>query len=84
MRASVWAVVVTWNRRALLDRLATIFPNRLYIEVQRHPGEGGRLMAAEAATERGFIEMAYDKGLPLVATNDVYFPKADILNEATN
>ena len=71
----------TGNRaraEALIDRLAAIFPDRLYIEVQRHPGEGGRLMAAEAATERGFIEIAYDKGLPLVATNDVYFPKAEM------
>jgi DNA polymerase III subunit alpha len=46
------------------------------VELQRHPGEGGRLMEAEAATERGFVEMAYAMGLPLVATNDVYFPKA--------
>ena len=71
----------TGNRaraEALIDRLAAIFPDRLYIELQRHPGEGGRLMAAEAATERGFIEIAYDKGLPLVATNDVYFPKAEM------
>ncbi|GGO31224.1 DNA-directed DNA polymerase [Gemmobacter aquaticus] len=71
----------TGNRaraEALIDRLAAIFSDRLYIEVQRHPGEGGRLMAAEAATERGFVEIAYDKGLPLVATNDVYFPKAEM------
>jgi DNA polymerase-3 subunit alpha len=64
--------------RALLERLAAIYPNRLYVEVQRHPGEGGRLTAAEAATERAFVEMAYDMGLPLVATNDVYFPKTEM------
>ena len=64
--------------RALMERLAAAFPNRLYVELQRHPGEGGRLPPAEAATERGFVEMAYDMGLPLVATNDVYFPKSDM------
>jgi len=71
----------TGNRaraEALIDRLAEIFPDRLYVELQRHPGEGGRLMEAEALTERGFVEIAYDRGLPLVATNDVYFPKAEM------
>ncbi|MGB4826282.1 MAG: DNA polymerase III subunit alpha, partial [Paracoccaceae bacterium] len=55
-----------------------IFPGRLYVELQRHPvegSEGGRLPQAEAASERGHIEMAYDMALPLVATNDVYFPE---------
>ena len=67
--------------RALLERLAAAYPGRLYVELQRHPieggaGEGGRLTDAEAATERWFIETAYELDLPLVATNDVYFPAA--------
>ncbi|AWD21507.1 DNA polymerase III subunit alpha [Fuscovulum blasticum] len=62
--------------RALLARLAAAFPQRLYVELQRHPGEGGRLPAAEATSERGLVELAYELGLPLVATNDVYFPEA--------
>ena len=62
--------------RALLARLAAAFPQRLYVELQRHPGEGGRLPAAEATSERGQVELAYELGLPLVATNDVYFPEA--------
>ncbi len=62
--------------RALMAGLAAAFPSRLYVELQRHPGEGGRLPEAEARSERGLVEMAYDMGLPLVATNDVYFPKA--------
>ena len=61
----------------LLSRLAGIFPGRLYIELQRHPGEGG-LPQAERLTEPAFVEMAYEMGLPLVATNDVYFPKTDM------
>jgi DNA polymerase III subunit alpha len=64
--------------RALAERLAVIYPDRLYVEVQRHPGEGGRLPEAEALSERGLVEMAYAMALPLVATNDVYFPKASM------
>ncbi|WP_217845458.1 DNA polymerase III subunit alpha [Paracoccus marcusii] len=60
---------------ALADRLAASFGDRLYVELQRHPGENGQLMAAEAASEGGLVDLAYAKGLPLVATNDVYFPK---------
>lgn len=60
---------------ALADRLASAFPGRLYVELQRHPGENGQLMAAEAASEGGLVDLAYARDLPLVATNDVYFPK---------
>ncbi|SNR25521.1 DNA polymerase III subunit alpha [Puniceibacterium sediminis] len=59
---------------ALMQRLHGVFADRLYVELQRHPGENG-LPENERASERGFIEMAYGMGLPLVATNDVYFPK---------
>jgi len=62
----------------LLARLAAIYPTRLYVEMQRHPGEGGRLPEAERASEQGLVEMAYAMALPLVATNDVYFPKAEM------
>ena len=44
---------------ALAHRLAQAFPTRLYIELQRHPGENGQLMAAEAASESGLIDLAY-------------------------
>ncbi|TCO73852.1 DNA polymerase III subunit alpha [Rhodovulum euryhalinum] len=63
---------------ALVARLAAAFPARLYVELQRHPGEGGQVTEAEAATERGHVEIAYGMDLPLVATNDVYFPKSDM------
>ncbi|UUV08248.1 DNA polymerase III subunit alpha [Ruegeria sp. YS9] len=62
---------------ALVDRLAAMFPDRFYIELQRHPGEDGQ-PEAERLTERGHVEMAYAKNLPLVATNDVYFPTPDM------
>ncbi|WP_299663192.1 DNA polymerase III subunit alpha [uncultured Ruegeria sp.] len=62
---------------ALVDRLAAMFPDRLYVELQRHPGEDGQ-PEAERLTERGHVEMSYAKNLPLVATNDVYFPTSDM------
>ena len=62
---------------ALLKRLMQSFPNRLYIELQRHPGEAG-LPHEEQITEPAFLRFAYDMDLPLVATNDVYFPKSDM------
>ena len=64
--------------RALLGRLAAIYPGRLYVELQRHPGPGGALAEAEALAERGSVDLAYEMGLPLVATNDVYFPKPEM------
>ncbi|PRY92637.1 DNA polymerase III alpha subunit [Hasllibacter halocynthiae] len=57
---------------AHLRRLSAAFGDRLYVELQRHPGEDGP-WAPEAATERAFVEMAYAMGLPLVATNDAHF-----------
>jgi len=62
---------------AVLRQLAQTYPDRLYVELQRHPGEDG-LPEAEKLSERGHVEMAYAMGLPLVATNDVYFPKSDM------
>ncbi|MEL7344579.1 MAG: DNA polymerase III subunit alpha, partial [Pseudomonadota bacterium] len=64
------------SARALAGQLSNAFPARLYLELQRHPGEGGALPEAEAASEGPTIDLAYEMGLPLVATNDVYFDKA--------
>ena len=57
--------------------MRAVFRDRLYVELQRHPGEAG-LPEAEAQTERGHVELAYALDLPLVATNDVYFPKSEM------
>ncbi|KPU84473.1 DNA polymerase III subunit alpha [Marinosulfonomonas sp. PRT-SC04] len=64
--------------QVLMQRLAAIYPDRLYVELQRHPGEGGQCTEAERASERALVEMAYVMDLPLVATNDVYFPKTEM------
>ena len=64
--------------QALMDRLKTAFGDRLYVELQRHPRDDQAQPEAERLTERPFVEMAYAMDLPLVATNDVYFPKSDM------
>ncbi|MFN3225453.1 MAG: DNA polymerase III subunit alpha [Hyphomicrobiales bacterium] len=51
-----------------LDQLQGVFGDRLYVELQRHG------MEQEKATEAGLIELAYARGLPLVATNENFFP----------
>src|ERR1051326_8922261 len=56
---------------AALAALEGIFPGRLYIELQRHG------LPAEARSETALIDLAYARDLPLVATNDVYFPDRD-------
>src|SRR5580693_2907208 len=53
------------------DRLASLFGDRLYVELQRHGIE------KERRAEAGLIYLAYTKGLPLVATNEPYFATTD-------
>ena len=51
----------------LLDRLREAFPGRLYIELMRHGLE------MEDQSEPALIDLAIERELPLVATNDVQF-----------
>lgn len=51
--------------------LHRIFGDRLYIEIQRHN------TSDENQIEEGLIALAYEKNIPLVATNDCYFPSRD-------
>jgi len=53
-----------------LERLAKLFEGRLYLEVQRH-GEDN-----ERRIEGPLVNLAYAKGVPLIGTNDVHYPKA--------
>jgi len=63
------AIAAGQNHMAVprLDALQSLFGDRLYIELQRHGTE------AEKRTEPALIELAYSKGVPLVATNEPYF-----------
>jgi len=49
--------------KAYLSRLQAFFPDRLYVEIIR------RGDPVEAASEDALIDLAYERGLPLVATN---------------
>jgi DNA polymerase-3 subunit alpha len=53
-----------------LDTLLSAFGDRLYVELQRHG------TASEKRTEPVLIDLAYGKGIPLVATNEPYFATA--------
>src|SRR5579862_7070844 len=53
------------------EALQDLFGDRLYIELQRHG------MANERAAEPALVELAYGRGLPLVATNEPFFAKRD-------
>ena len=53
---------------AMLSRLAAMFPDRLYVEIQRHG------LPEEEAIEEALIDLAFGHDIPLVATNEAYFP----------
>jgi DNA polymerase III subunit alpha len=69
------SLAITADQAALAatrcDRLAGLFGDRLYIELQRHG------LDSERRVEPHLIDFAYSKGLPLVATNEPYFATAD-------
>ncbi len=56
----------------IVEQLKTLFPNRLYIEIQRHN------LADEQRCEDAVIDLAYTHDIPLVATNDIYFESEDM------
>ncbi|MEQ8664507.1 MAG: DNA polymerase III subunit alpha [Rhodospirillales bacterium] len=71
----VGAILQRQGRRpaeALTRRLAEIYDGRFYIEIMRH---GQR---EEAETEPDFLDFAERLDLPLVATNEVFFPSDDM------
>jgi len=55
-----------------LLKLQALFPGRLYVELSRHG------LPDEQAIESRLIDLAYKHTIPLVATNDAYFSKADM------
>src|SRR4051812_13062347 len=51
------------------DALTRLFGDCLYVELQRHGAREERLV------EPGLVEIAYAKGIPLVATNEPFFAR---------
>ncbi len=68
------------GRRAEAEKLAgelqEAFGDRLYMELTRHG------LTEERQIERAQVEIAIEKNIPLVATNNVYFADADIVRGA--
>src|SRR5947209_4107358 len=57
--------------RARCERLAQLFGDRLYIELQRHGTN------AEHTAEPVLTDLAYTRGVPLVAANEPFFAAAE-------
>jgi DNA polymerase-3 subunit alpha len=53
------------------EALARLFGERLYLELQRHGSSSERIV------EAALIELAYARGIPLVATNEPLFAKRE-------
>jgi DNA polymerase-3 subunit alpha len=68
----LFAAGKTNEAHGALEEMLEAFGDRFYIELQRH-GE-----QREAAAEPGLVAFAYDRDVPLVATNDCYFEKPDM------
>jgi DNA polymerase III subunit alpha len=56
---------------ARCDELQRLFGDRFYLELQRHG------LSAERACEPVLTELAYGRGIPLVATNEPFFATRD-------
>ncbi len=54
-----------------LDALKAMFGDRLYVEIQRHG------LKSEHDVEPQLLKLAYDKHIPIVATNEAYFASPD-------
>jgi len=67
------ALVAAQNALALArcEALQRLFGDRFYLELQRHG------LPAERAAEPALIELAYARGLPLVAANEPFFAKRE-------
>ena len=55
---------------ARCEALQRLFGDRLYVELQRHG------TTAERSAEPALVELAYTRGIPLVASNEPLFARA--------
>ncbi|MDR1691583.1 MAG: DNA polymerase III subunit alpha [Rickettsiales bacterium] len=60
------------NAKYITIHLKEIFGDRFYIEIQRH------FLEVEENLEKNFIDLAYEYDIPLVATNECFFPNKDM------
>jgi DNA polymerase-3 subunit alpha len=60
------------HARTFLDHLEGAYKDHVYIELQRHP------TSFVQDKEDALIQLAYDKSIPLIATNDVFFSHSDM------
>jgi len=58
----------------LLNNLHEVFGDRLYVEIMRHNEE------SELRSEEGFLDLAEKVGLPIVATNEVFFDSSEMFD----
>lgn len=58
--------------KEILSLLNNNFKDRIYVELQRHN------MPAQDQSEEAMIEFAYELDIPLVATNEAFFPTKDM------
>ncbi|MEM9838801.1 MAG: DNA polymerase III subunit alpha [Pseudomonadota bacterium] len=65
------------DAKRLITRLAEAFPGRLYVELQRAPGSDATDSNGRFPHEDALLDLAYDADLPLVGTNNVFFPYAE-------
>ena len=63
-------------RDARVEALKRIFGDRLYVSLERHG------MEIERQAEAAVVDLAYRLDLPLVATNEPFFPAAERLRGA--
>ena len=62
----------SWSLAAArIDELRRLFDDRLYVELQRHG------TAAERTAEPALLDLAYDRHIPLVATNEPFFARRE-------
>lgn len=54
-----------------IDNYKNVFGSNFYVEIQRHN------LSEEKENEPRLLKLAYDNGIPLVATNEVYFGSPD-------
>ncbi|MCK5545987.1 MAG: DNA polymerase III subunit alpha, partial [Rhodospirillaceae bacterium] len=62
------------DAKQMLENLASIFPENIYVELQRHG------LRDEDAIEGRMIDLAYDLDIPMVATNEVFFSNKEMFD----